>query len=955
MLLWKELIDNGYPLIKRKLVDISGMNPMENSIAYVKRLNNIYTNTINLSPRKEFEDICYKLTPFLSKEFPKIDKKSNKKSLLVECRELKHIEFVIKNTIQKLGDGWGHIIYCSNDNYTQIVNICNSISSDIEIRILDTNISSINDYNNLMLDINFWNDINCEKVLVYQSDTFIFKDFDNKFLKYDWIGANWTKNNADVINKIIGYSNLTGANGGLSLRNVNVIKNILNTKTPKKVTFNNLDIVPEDTFYSYHIKNNNYEFPSMSECQEFSYEGIHSTNSFACHQPWLDNFDTFKSIIGGVNLIGFINGVFGLGKSCRILKTVLDISKIPNNLFDLTNKTIHNKLDYYDIDYNDYYNTNIIFCNPDIKDTLTIKFDGKYNIGVWFWELEKIPNSWKEFAEKLDEIWVNTSFIKDILERELPGKKIKLLKLPFSDITIKDKLECRKNLNLNNEDFIFLFVYDYYSDFYRKNPDGVIKAFKKAFNNENCKLIIKSQNSPENVDIIMKNLIDDRITYINETWDENKMNDLFGSCDAYVSLHRSEGLGLTIFESILREIPVICTNYSGNLDFCVNMDNLLVDYDMIDIDKNSIYHTFMNTIADIKWANPYIDDASNKMLYLYNNYQLCKDDIIKCKNYIQQEYNYEKSSDTLIKYLNEIHKEKVDVIINVYGKPWQTLCSLKSLMKYSGKHIDKIYFIEEKEQPYNDDVKWILKEFDNIIHYTPIDYNFITNKTNCGDLNIADNRYKFRYQYGIENSNKKHVFILHNDILFTGDILGEMLGQIDNNVGIGLIGQCWNCSANQLCDRNNIDNYNPTYKEFVQTYNNFYHGRDFLSLVNKEQPMPLPECRLNEFACLINRKMSLQSDEFFGCFSLDLGDLWFRDMILKGYKFKNYDIDKISIHGYFANSNGYSNQLDNQKYIESELVAKNFCKTEYKIEQPIDNLDFINLEMKKICNTYHVR
>ena len=27
---------------------------------------------------------------------------------------------------------------------------------------------------------------------------------------------------------------------------------------------------------------------------------------------------------------------------------------------------------------------------------------------------------------------------------------------------------------------------------------------------------------------------------------------------------------------------------------------------------------------------------------------------------------------------------KVDVCINVYGKPWQTLCTLKSLMKHSG-------------------------------------------------------------------------------------------------------------------------------------------------------------------------------------------------------------------------------------------------------------------------------
>ena len=48
---------------------------------------------------------------------------------------------------------------------------------------------------------------------------------------------------------------------------------------------------------------------------------------------------------------------------------------------------------------------------------------------------------------------------------------------------------------------------------------------------------------------------------------------------------------------------------------------------------------------------------------------------------------------------------KIDVAINVYGKPWQTLVSLKSLLKVSAKYIDKIYFIEENKQPFNEDIR----------------------------------------------------------------------------------------------------------------------------------------------------------------------------------------------------------------------------------------------------------
>jgi len=56
---------------------------------------------------------------------------------------------------------------------------------------------------------------------------------------------------------------------------------------------------------------------------------------------------------------------------------------------------------------------------------------------------------------------------------------------------------------------------------------------------------------------------------------------------------------------------------------------------------------------------------------------------------------------------------KIDVVINVYGKPWQTLCTLKSLMINSGHHIDKIFLIKESEQPYSEDIDWIFDYFDN--------------------------------------------------------------------------------------------------------------------------------------------------------------------------------------------------------------------------------------------------
>jgi len=285
--------------------------------------------------------------------------------------------------------------------------------------------------------------------------------------------------------------------------------------------------------------------------------------------------------------------------------------------------------------------------------------------------------------------------------------------------------------------------------------------------------------------------------------------------------------------------------------------------------------------------------------------------------------------------------EKVDVIINVYGKPWQTLCTLKSLMLHSGEHIDKIYFIEEREQPYGDNVKWVLNEFDNIIHYIPNSYEFIPNTKTFGDLNDENNRYNFRYQYGIEKSDKKYVFVTHNDILYTGDIIGDMLNEIGDSIGCGLIGQCHNCPAKSagVCNGDKFNDFKPTYNEVIELCNDFppARGNQFISMINQNQVMPLPECRLNEFACLLKREIVVKenylNDEysFFGDYNgIDLGSSWFRKMILNGYLFKNYDIYLTGKHGYFANNAGYPTQLNNQKYIESELNAEKYYKNNLK-------------------------
>ncbi|MBX9782836.1 MAG: hypothetical protein K2X48_05995 [Chitinophagaceae bacterium] len=272
--------------------------------------------------------------------------------------------------------------------------------------------------------------------------------------------------------------------------------------------------------------------------------------------------------------------------------------------------------------------------------------------------------------------------------------------------------------------------------------------------------------------------------------------------------------------------------------------------------------------------------------------------------------------------------QKIDVVINVYGKPYQTLCTLKSLMQHSGQHIDKIYFIEEREQPYMEKVSWVAKQFKNVVHYVPKRYAFMQ-----ADIKFQkkSRRYTIRYQYGIEQSDKTFVFITHNDVLYTGDIIGEMLEQIGTNAGIGQIGQCWNCpaSAKGYCNGETYHNYKPSYEEVVALINNTPSPRTSLQFIDKNFPTPLPECRLNEWACMINREIVLKECKpigdgpLFGLYDIiDLGVGWFRDMNLKGYSFKNYE--QNFKHGYWAAGAGYPNQLNAEAYRMAEKAAEHY-------------------------------
>ena len=283
---------------------------------------------------------------------------------------------------------------------------------------------------------------------------------------------------------------------------------------------------------------------------------------------------------------------------------------------------------------------------------------------------------------------------------------------------------------------------------------------------------------------------------------------------------------------------------------------------------------------------------------------------------------------------------KVDVAVNVYGKPYQTVLSILSLLKYSKNHIDNIYIITEKKQPFGFD-KSIIKELLNglpVIFYTPkLYFGWWEGRRRGAIYSILCKfdffRHSIRYQYAWEKSKAKYLFIMHNDMVFHKDIIGNYLNNINHKIAIGTVGQCWNCPASEkYCSRETYFNYRPSNIQLIEMYKGWHANRAVKKGLVKENGInwPLPECRLNEQAALINleiaKKVTMPNGPAvpFGTFSLDTGTLWFQQVSKLGYEITNDVYWNYASHGIFnLNRSGHGSLANQKLYDEEESLAKN--------------------------------
>jgi glycosyltransferase involved in cell wall biosynthesis len=324
----------------------------------------------------------------------------------------------------------------------------------------------------------------------------------------------------------------------------------------------------------------------------------------------------------GINLAGHLNSEKGVGEGARSTLRSIRAAGIPCQLVNSPDGNSANieQLDSETSDENPF-DFNLVHLNADVLPAFAerhpSRFWDRYNIGFWAWELSSFPPSWCDGFRYFDEIWVPSTFCLDAVSRSSP---IPVVRIPHSiqeDIAY-DPAFTRAQLGIGPDTFVFLFFFDFHSFMERKNPLGLIEAFRRAFApNDDALLFIKCSRSswdPSSMARLAEASLGANVRLFDSVISRPALNSLISSCDAYTSLHRSEGFGLTLTEAMNMGKPVIATAYSGNMDFMTPSNSFPVKYKLVDIEEDYGLYTKGN-----EWADPDPDHAAHLMRYVYTH------------------------------------------------------------------------------------------------------------------------------------------------------------------------------------------------------------------------------------------------------------------------------------------------------------------------------------------------
>lgn len=366
-----------------------------------------------------------------------------------------------------------------------------------------------------------------------------------------------------------------------------------------------------------------------------------------------------EPLVPGVTVAGYFNAELGVGQAGRLLAAGLEHTGVPFATITYGRTLSSQEHPFRPCGQGERFDVNILCVNADqipvfVRDMGARLPRGAHTIGLWFWEVDVLPSSMHEALHHVDEIWVTSAFVRDTLER-VTTKPIHLVPLPA--LIPSRPTYCTKSDFGLPDRFVFLCTFDFFSVAGRKNPDDVIKAFVRAFAPGEAALVLKTINgSSDSHSLDALRYAASRhpdVMIIDKYLPAESMRALTGVADCMISLHRSEGFGLTLFEAMSLAKPVIATGYSGNLSFMDEENSFLVPFDLVTVGPGHDPYP-----QEARWAQPRVDDAARIMRLVFDDRDLGVARGQRAQRLLGERHTLARTSAFIMERLDEIRRTR---------------------------------------------------------------------------------------------------------------------------------------------------------------------------------------------------------------------------------------------------------------------------------------------------------
>jgi glycosyltransferase involved in cell wall biosynthesis/GT2 family glycosyltransferase len=328
-----------------------------------------------------------------------------------------------------------------------------------------------------------------------------------------------------------------------------------------------------------------------------------------------------RKLTPGVNVYGYAFAESGTGQIVRSVVAALVAEGIPHAVVPFTRTASRQQHAFDGLgSVVPSFDTNLICVNADQVPLFFESMGGQLlpgtrNIGLWAWEVEDLPAAMAGSERHLHEVWGISRFTAGALARGLT-KPVRAFPLPVVVPAVRRRTRAALGMP---EGFLFLFCFDYDSVFQRKNPLAAVAAFRQAFpDGDDVVLYIKTTNAERHAaeEEVLRAATRGRANIVIRDGYVTNADyfSMLDACDCYVSLHRSEGFGLTVAEAMALGKPVITTAYSSTLEFANESNSFPVPARIVAVGDDAPPYP-----SHSRWAAPDVAAAAEQMGRVYTD------------------------------------------------------------------------------------------------------------------------------------------------------------------------------------------------------------------------------------------------------------------------------------------------------------------------------------------------